>query len=79
MTKDLANEIAEAMLQWGVNNGATHYCHWFQPLTGGTAEKHDSFLDYDSKMNFVLKFSGSSLIKGETDASSFQLVLLDPL
>lgn len=58
------------MLEWAIESGATHYCHWFQPLTGGTAEKHDAFIDYDANFNFINKFSGSSLIKGEADASS---------
>ncbi|CAL6004751.1 Glutamine_synthetase [Hexamita inflata] len=70
MTHDLAEKIAAAMLDWSLTNGATHYCHWFQPLTGGTAEKHDSFLDSDKSGAFLTKFSASNLIKGEADASS---------
>ena len=70
MTRELANKVAKAMMDWATEHGATHYCHWFQPLTGGTAEKHDAFLDYDNKLHYTLKFSGNSLIKGEADASS---------
>lgn len=68
---DLANKIAEAMKDWAMSNGATHYTHWFQPLTGTTAEKHDSFISIDKKGNTILEFSGKNLLKGETDASSF--------
>lgn len=70
MTKELAGKIAKVMMDWAIEHGATHYCHWFQPLTGGTAEKHDAFLDYDNKSHYTLRFSGTSLIKGEADASS---------
>ena len=66
-----ANEIAEAMKQWAVENGATHYTHWFQPMTGVTAEKHDSFIAPDGKGKIVLEFSGKELVRGEPDASSF--------
>ncbi len=69
--KDLANEVASAMKEWASQNGATHYSHWFQPLTGTTAEKHDSFISTDKKGNVVLEFTGSNLRKGEADASSF--------
>ena len=67
-----ADIIAKAMKDWAVEKGATHYSHWFQPLTGITAEKHDSFIthpDDDGKM--IMEFSGKELIKGEPDASSF--------
>ncbi len=67
-----ADVVAKAMKEWAVENGATHYTHWFQPLTGITAEKHDSFVthpDEDGKM--LMEFSGKELIKGEPDASSF--------
>ena len=67
-----ADVVAKAMKDWAVENGATHYTHWFQPLTGITAEKHDSFIthpDVDGKM--LMEFSGKELIKGEPDASSF--------
>ena len=67
----LADKIAEAIKKWAISMGATHYTHWFFPLTGKYAEKHISFLEYNSKGDFIKKFSGKSLIKGETDASSF--------
>ncbi len=66
-----ANEIAEAMKQWAVEKGATHYTHWFQPMTGVTAEKHDSFISPAEKGRIVLEFSGKELVRGEPDASSF--------
>ena len=66
-----ANEIAEAMKQWAVEKGATHYTHWFQPMTGVTAEKHDSFISPAEKGKIVLEFSGRELVRGEPDASSF--------
>jgi len=66
-----ADSIAQAMKDWAIEKGATHYSHWFQPLTGNTAEKHDSFLDSDSKGRAITVFSGKALIKGETDGSSF--------
>ena len=68
---DAAEEMAEAMKQWAISLGATHYTHWFQPMTGATAEKHDSFIDTDGKGGIVMKFSGKELVKGEPDASSF--------
>ena len=67
----LADEIAEAMQEWALERGATHYTHVFQPLTGLTAEKHDSFYDPDGEGGAVAEFSGSELIQGEPDASSF--------
>ena len=69
--KTLADEVAEAMKKWAIEKGATHYTHWFQPMTGATAEKHDSFLDRDSDGNPILELSGKTLLKGESDASSF--------
>ena len=69
--KALADEIADAMKQWAVENGATHYTHWFQPLNGVTAEKHDSFVMPDGCGGALISFSGKELIKGESDASSF--------
>ena len=66
-----ANEIAEAMKQWAVELGATHYTHWFQPMTGVTAEKHDSFIDPVGGGRIVMEFSGKELVRGESDASSF--------
>ncbi len=68
---DAANQIAEAMKQWAISKGATHYSHWFQPLTGITAEKHDSFLTPADEGKILMSFSGKELIKGEPDASSF--------
>lgn len=67
----IADEVAEAMKTWALEKGATHFTHWFQPLTGATAEKHDSFVTPDWKGGAVLKFSGKELIQGEPDASSF--------
>src|SRR5215813_392942 len=66
-----ADGIAKAMKEWAVEHGATHYTHWFQPLTGITAEKHDSFLQITPDGKAVAEFSGKELIKGEPDASSF--------
>lgn len=67
-----ADVVAKAMKDWAVENGATHYTHWFQPLTGITAEKHDSFVSHpDSDGKMLMEFSGKELIKGEPDASSF--------
>ena len=66
-----ANEIAEAMKQWAVEKGATHYTHWFQPMTGVTAEKHDSFITPVGGGKVILEFSGKELVRGEPDASSF--------
>ena len=67
----LAHAVAEAMKDWAIANGATHYTHWFQPLTGITAEKHESFLTTVSSGSPILELSGKELIKGEPDASSF--------
>lgn len=67
----IANVISHAMKEWAVERGATHYTHWFQPMTGITAEKHDSFLNASSTSRAILEFSGKELIKGEPDASSF--------
>ncbi|SEJ12259.1 glutamine synthetase [Lachnospiraceae bacterium A10] len=66
-----ANEIAEAMKQWAMELGATHFTHWFQPMTGVTAEKHDSFINPIGGGNIEMEFSGKELVKGEPDASSF--------
>lgn len=68
---DVANVIANAMKDWAVEKGATHYTHWFQPLTGVTAEKHDSFITPGKDGNIIMEFSGKELVKGESDASSF--------
>lgn len=67
----VANAVADAMKEWAVENGATHYTHWFQPLTGITAEKHDSFISPSPDGGVMMDFSGKELIKGEPDASSF--------
>ena len=67
----VANAVADAMCAWAVENGATHFTHWFQPLTGITAEKHESFLSLAPDSHVIMKFSGKELIQGEPDASSF--------
>ena len=67
----IADEVADAMKTWAVSKGATHFTHWFQPLTGATAEKHDSFIQPDHEGGVILNFSGKELIQGEPDASSF--------
>ena len=68
---DVANRIAEAMKNWAIEKGATHYTHWFQPMTGITAEKHDSFISPTGDGRVIMEFSGKELVKGEPDASSF--------
>ncbi len=68
---DVANAVAVAMKEWAVENGATHFTHWFQPMTGYTAEKHDSFICPVDKGEVIMDFSGKELVKGEPDASSF--------
>jgi glutamine synthetase len=68
---NVANAVATAMKEWAIDNGATHYTHWFQPLTGVTAEKHDSFISPSPDGGVIMEFSGKGLIKGEPDASSF--------
>lgn len=70
LDRNTADAIAHAMKEWALEQGCTHYCHWFQPLTGATAEKHDAFVDIQNGET-ILKFSGKNLIKGEPDASSF--------
>jgi glutamine synthetase len=67
----IASEVADAMKTWAISKGATHFTHWFQPLTGATAEKHDSFLNPDGEGGAICSFSGKELIQGEPDASSF--------
>jgi glutamine synthetase len=67
----IADDVANAMKGWAISKGASHYTHWFQPLTGSTAEKHDSFIEPDSEGGVILNFSGKTLIQGEPDASSF--------
>lgn len=68
---DVANSVAVAMKEWAVENGATHFTHWFQPMTGYTAEKHDSFISPNGSGEIIMEFSGKELVKGEPDASSF--------
>ena len=67
----VANAVATAMKDWAISKGATHFTHWFQPLTGITAEKHDSFITPSPDGGVIMEFSGKELIKGEPDASSF--------
>ena len=67
----VAEIVASEMKDWAVEKGATHYTHWFQPMTGVTAEKHDSFISPTEDGNIVLEFSGKNLVRGEPDASSF--------
>ncbi len=67
----IADEVAEGMKKWAISKGATHFTHWFQPLTGTTAEKHDSFISWDDQGGVILSFGGKELIQGEPDASSF--------
>lgn len=69
--RELADEIADGMRRWAIDNGARHYTHWFAPLTGGTAEKHDAFVEHDGKGGVVEEFSGKLLVQQEPDASSF--------
>lgn len=68
---EIANQVAHAMKEWAISKGATHYTHWFQPLTGITAEKHDSFITPADDGGVIMEFSGKELVKGEPDASSF--------
>ena len=69
--KSIANVVAATMKDWAVEHGATHYTHWFQPMTGITAEKHDSFITPIEDGSVILEFSGKELVQGEPDASSF--------
>ncbi|MCH5234249.1 MAG: glutamine synthetase III [Muribaculaceae bacterium] len=71
LPREYANSVAEGMKKWAIDNGARHYTHWFQPLTDGTAEKHDSFIEHDGKGGVVEKFTGKMLVQQEPDASSF--------
>lgn len=71
LDRDTANIVAIAMKDWAISKGCTHYTHWFQPLTGFTAEKHDSFIDYSESGKIIEAFTGKQLIQGEPDASSF--------
>ena len=71
LSAEVAAEVADAMKDWAVEHGVTHYTHWFQPLSGVTAEKHDSFINPVDRCSVIMDFSGKELIKGEPDASSF--------
>ena len=71
LDEKVAEAVAEEMKEWAVEHGATHFTHWFQPLTGVTAEKHDSFIEPTKDGGVLMEFSGKELIKGEPDASSF--------
>ncbi|MBP5449126.1 MAG: glutamine synthetase III [Spirochaetales bacterium] len=71
LDSSVATVVANAMKDWAIENGATHFTHWFQPLTGTTAEKHDSFIEPTSGGNVIMEFSGKELVQGEPDASSF--------
>ncbi len=71
LTLEVADVVANAMKDWACENGCTHFTHWFQPLTGVTAEKHDSFIEPAGKGEVIMNFSGKALVKGEPDASSF--------
>ena len=71
LSREVADSVAAGMKQWAIDMGVTHYSHWFQPLTDGTAEKHDGFIEYDGKGGIVEEFSGKLLIQQEPDASSF--------
>jgi glutamine synthetase len=71
LDRDTANIVAIAMKDWAITKGCTHYTHWFQPLTGFTAEKHDSFIDYSDNGKIIEAFTGKQLLQGEPDASSF--------
>ena len=71
LNEEVANVVAHAMKEWAIEKGATHYTHWFQPLSGTTSEKHDSFLDPTGDGRAIMSFSGKELIQGEPDASSF--------
>ena len=66
-----ADVVANAIKDWAIEHGATHYTHWFQPMTGSTAEKHDSFISPTDNGMVIMNFSGKELVKGEPDASSF--------
>lgn len=71
LDNQVANVVADAMKDWAIEHGATHFTHWFQPLTGITAEKHDSFITPSPDGGVIMEFSGKELIQGEPDASSF--------
>ena len=71
LDRSIADAVAKGIKQWATENGVTHYTHWFQPLTEGTAEKHDAFIEHDGKGGMIEEFSGKLLMQQEPDASSF--------
>ena len=71
LDRSIADEVAAGMKRWAVEMGVTHYTHWFAPLTEGTAEKHDSFIEHDGKGGVIEEFTGKLLVQQEPDASSF--------
>ena len=71
LDRDIADVVANAMKDWAIEKGATHFTHWFQPMTGITAEKHEAFLTPVSNSEVIMEFSGKELVRGESDASSF--------
>lgn len=71
LDRSIADAVAKGMKQWALEHGVTHYTHWFQPLTEGTAEKHDAFVEHDGKGGMMEDFSGKLLVQQEPDASSF--------
>ena len=71
ISREVADSVAEGMKRWAIENGARHYTHWFHPLTDGTAEKHDAFIEHDGKGGVLEAFSGKLLVQQEPDASSF--------
>ena len=71
LKSEIADVVANEMKEWAIEKGATHYTHWFQPMTGITAEKHDAFISPIGDGKVLMEFSGKELIKGESDASSF--------
>ena len=71
MDSTIADKVAEGMKRWAIENGATHYTHWFHPLTETTAEKHDAFIEHDGKGGVIEQFRGNLLMQQEPDASSF--------
>ena len=71
LNRDIADVVANAMKDWAIEKGATHFTHWFQPMSGVTAEKHDAFITPVSNSEVIMEFSGKELVRGEADASSF--------
>ena len=78
LDESIAEDIARAVKEWAIENGATHFTHWFQPQRSGTAEKHDAFINYDKDGGVIEKFSTSQLIQSEPDASSFPHCIIIP-